>query len=218
MNAPSSAEFEASQESPTEAGITVTLLSAVEESAAITQRTLSRRLGIALGLTNAYLGRCIRKGLIKVSQAPSNRYKYYLTPKGFAEKSRLTAKYLAYSFDFIRRARAEYVEIIRTCEERGWRRVVLCGSGELAEVAMLSAEATDIVIAGLVDPSAKPERRGRFPIVRDLAGLDGVDAAILTDYQAPQATFDSIVGQIAEDRVLTPPLLHISRKPPSFLE
>jgi len=28
---------------------------------------------------------------MKIKQAPANRYVYYLTPKGFAEKSRLTA-------------------------------------------------------------------------------------------------------------------------------
>ena len=40
-------------------------------------------------------------------QVPLNRYAYYLTPQGFAEKSRLTAEYLAASFDFFRRARGD---------------------------------------------------------------------------------------------------------------
>ena len=45
------------------------------------------------------------KGLVKMSQVPLNRYAYYLTPQGFAEKSRLTAEYLSVSFNFFRRAR-----------------------------------------------------------------------------------------------------------------
>ena len=63
----------------------------VEENSQITQRSLASELGIALGLTNAYLKRCVRKGWVKINQAPANRYAYYLTPRGFAEKSRLTA-------------------------------------------------------------------------------------------------------------------------------
>ena len=62
---------------------------------------------IALGLANAYLRRCVRNGLVKMSQVPLNRYAYYLTPQGFAEKSRLTAEYLAVSFNFFRRARGD---------------------------------------------------------------------------------------------------------------
>ena len=85
--------------------ITLGVLDAVEQNATVTQRSVARELGIALGLANSYLRRCVRKGLIKVKQIPPNRYLYYLTPKGFAEKSRLTASYLAHSFSFFRRAR-----------------------------------------------------------------------------------------------------------------
>src|SRR5438445_8329748 len=85
-----------------EADITLGMLNAVEENSVVTQRSLAKELGIALGLANAYLRRCVSKGLIKVTHAPANRYAYYLTPQGFAEKSRLTAQYLALSFDFFR--------------------------------------------------------------------------------------------------------------------
>ena len=78
--------------------ITLGVLTAIEEDNKATQRAISQDLGIALGLTNAYLKRCVKKGFIKVRQIPANRYTYYLTPQGFAEKSRLTAEYLSISF------------------------------------------------------------------------------------------------------------------------
>src|SRR5207253_7334046 len=80
--------------------IVLGLLTSIERDSGVTQRKLAGDLGIALGLANAYLRRCVRKGLVKVSQVPLNRYAYYLTPQGFAEKSRLTAEYLATSFNF----------------------------------------------------------------------------------------------------------------------
>jgi len=78
---------------------TLEVLEKIEKHNNLTQRHLADSLGVALGLANSYMKRCVRKGLIKVHQAPANRFLYYLTPKGFAEKSRLTAKYLSTSVD-----------------------------------------------------------------------------------------------------------------------
>src|ERR1700676_2162496 len=89
------------------ARIVLGLLESVERNGQQTQRRLASELGIALGLVNAYLKRCVKKGLVKVSEAPARRYAYYLTPQGFAEKSRLTIEYLTSSFSFFRQARAD---------------------------------------------------------------------------------------------------------------
>src|SRR5881394_1396207 len=124
--------------------IVLSVLTSIERDSSITQRKLANELGIALGLANAYLRRCVRKGLIKMSQVPLNRYAYYLTPQGFAEKSRLTAEYLTVSFDFFRRSRGDCAELLQECAARGWTRVALCGAGDLAEVAVLSAGESEI--------------------------------------------------------------------------
>jgi chemotaxis protein MotB len=123
-----------------EAAITLGLLSAVEDNSAVTLRSVACQIGIALGLANAYLKRCVRKGWIKVNQAPSNRYAYYLTPQGFAEKSRLTAEYLSYSLQFFRRARGQCDALLAQCARRGWSRIVLAGASELAEIASLQRD------------------------------------------------------------------------------
>src|ERR1700694_4672871 len=119
--------------------IVLRLLDTVERDPSMTQRSVARELGIALGLANAYLKRCVRKGLIKVNQVPSRRYAYYLTPQGFAEKSRLTAEYLIHSFSFFRRARAQCGELLAVVSDRGQRRLALIGDGDLAEIASLVA-------------------------------------------------------------------------------
>ena len=100
-------------------GIVLSVLTSIERDSAITQRKLAGELGIALGLANAYLRRCVRKGLVKMSQVPLNRYAYYLTPQGFAEKSRLTAEYLALSLDFFRRARSDCVALFTAMRGAG---------------------------------------------------------------------------------------------------
>ena len=92
-------------------GLILSVLSAVAEDNKTTQRSLSSELGIALGLTNAYLKRAVDKGLVKIKHVPRNRYLYYLTPKGFSEKARLTAEYFRGSLNFYRKARNECNQI-----------------------------------------------------------------------------------------------------------
>ncbi|MHB8174076.1 MAG: winged helix-turn-helix transcriptional regulator, partial [Nitrospirota bacterium] len=66
------------------------LLDEISKGDEITQRDLGFRLGMAAGLVNTYLKNLGTKGYIKISGIPPKRFKYYLTPKGFKEKSRLT--------------------------------------------------------------------------------------------------------------------------------
>ena len=69
------------------------LLEAVHEDSRVTQRGLAGKLGIALGLANIYLKRMIHKGYIKCVNVQSNRISYLITPRGIAEKARLTYEF-----------------------------------------------------------------------------------------------------------------------------
>lgn len=204
--------------------IVLGLLTSIERDSAITQRKLAGDLGIALGLANSYLRRCVRKGLVKMSQVPLNRYAYYLTPQGFAEKSRLTAEYLAASFNFFRRARGDCAVLLRQCAHRGWRRVALYGAGDLAEIAVLSAGDSGVEVVCVIDASEAGRRCAGLPIVADLAaarllaGPGGLDGIILTDTEAPQARFEEARASAAQHglaagSVVAPTLLGISAHP-----
>src|SRR4029078_11546590 len=116
-----------SKESTENPRVLLGLLDAVEQDGAQSQRLLAAELGIALGLVNAYLKRCVKKGLVKVSEAPARRYAYYLTPQGLAEKSRPTIEYLSYSFGFFRQAKTDCSELFRLAAERGIEKIVLVG-------------------------------------------------------------------------------------------
>src|ERR1700674_1411997 len=105
---------QAQSEDAEKARIMLGLLESVARDSAQSQRHLATELDIALGLVNTYLRRCIKKGLVKVSSVPARRYAYYLTPKGFTEKSRLTVEYLSSSFGFFRQAKADCSQIFQT--------------------------------------------------------------------------------------------------------
>ncbi len=96
------------------------LLSEVERDAGVTQRSLSTKLGVALGLTNLYLKRLARKGYIKVTTIPHSRIRYLLTPQGFTEKSRLTYLYMQYSLLQYRDMRTRLKEMMSTFDQYSW--------------------------------------------------------------------------------------------------
>jgi len=201
-----------------EAEITLGLLAAVEENASLTQRSVASELGIALGLANAYLKRCIRKGLIKVHHVPANRYAYYLTPKGFAEKSRLTAQYLSTSFNFFRGARAQLSALFDDCAQRNWTRIALVGASDLAEIAVVCAADRPVTLVGIVDPAAEVSRFAGLPVAARLTELGRVHAVVVTDFRDPQAAYDALVAAMPPERVLTPRLLGVSRARPQLVE
>ena len=192
-----------------DAAITLGLLDAVHANASISQRSLASELGIALGLTNAYIRRCVRLGLLKVSQAPANRYAYYLTPNGFTEKSRLTASYLSRSFEFYRSARRQCDELFAGAAARGWQRIGLFGQGDLTEIAVLCAMAHPVTVAGLVAPKSDESRFLHLPVVKSVAGLGDVAGVLFTEFQRPQAAYDALRQELAADRILVPALLKV---------
>lgn len=113
------------------------LLEAVEADSRVTQRTLATKLGIALGLTNIYLKRLVRKGYIKCVNVQANRITYLITPRGIAEKARLTYEFMDYSLHLYGEVRQHLRSVLQECAAAD-RRVAIYGRGEAAELAYLS--------------------------------------------------------------------------------
>src|ERR1700749_459253 len=105
------------------------LLEAVEQNSRITQRGLAAKLGIALGLTNIYLKRLARKGYIKCVNVHSNRLTYLITPRGIAEKARLTYEFMDYSLHLYGEVRQHLRTPLAQCAAAD-RRVAIYGRGE----------------------------------------------------------------------------------------
>jgi hypothetical protein len=190
------------------------LLDSVGRDGARSQRLWASEFGVALGLVNSYLKYCVRKGYIKVKRIPARRYVYFLTPKGFAEKSRLTVLLLSNSLAFFRQARADCSQILEVARSRGWKRVVLAGASELAEIATLCAIESGIDVCALVDADFDGQRFLDMTVVRDFAAAGAFDGVIITDRFAPQEKFDTAIAACGPDRVLAPSLLGLATSAP----
>lgn len=135
------------------------VLSEIEQDAKVSQRTLSERIGIALGLTNSVLKRLIKKGLIKTMSLPANRLAYYITPKGFTEKGKLVLAYLKLTTSFFCRVR-EIVnkKLTELKKDQHIKTVSIVGTGELAEAIYLSVKETELEIVDVFDIKPTAEK------------------------------------------------------------
>lgn len=195
---------------PDDEATTRRVLDAVAATEGKGQRSLAREAGVSLGLANAYLRRCMRKGWIKVRQVPARRYLYYLTPHGFAEKARLTAEYLTVSLDLFRQARQQYDGLLDRAEASGFARIVVIGAGDLAEIATLSTHDREIRIVAVIDPASNQGRVAGVPVLRSLAEAAPFDAALIADIRDPEAARRLAAAHLPDDRILVPALLGLA--------
>lgn len=127
------------------------LLNEISRDNSLSQRDLSRKLNIALGLVNSYMKNMVARGLVKIQGIPRKRYAYYLTPRGFAEKTRLTFQVLRNYADLYRYARRDFSRLFSAMAAEGKRTLVFAGVDELAEMAFLSLQETDAELVAIVD-------------------------------------------------------------------
>jgi len=131
---------------------TLKILKELESNATISQRTLAQRLGVSLGLVNTFLKRLAKKGYFKISALSKKRLVYILTPKGIAEKTRLTYEYLEHSMNLYKKTYTNLKNAFKEIEDSGAGDVGIFGIGELAEIVCIVLKDTKLRLTHIVDP------------------------------------------------------------------
>jgi len=140
--------------------ITLQILNEISTGAAITQRSLSSKLNIALGLVNVYIKKLTKKGYIKIKKSSMNRFKYVLTPKGFSHRVDLTYHFMKSSINYFRDARQRIDIIYQQMIQDGVKSVLIWGDGEIAELSYISLRGLSLNLVGVVD--GKSDNRDFF--------------------------------------------------------
>ena len=70
------------------------ILEIIENNASVTQREISKKSGLSLGMVNLLLKKFVKKGLVKLERLDGKSFRYILTPEGFKEKSKKTIDYI----------------------------------------------------------------------------------------------------------------------------
>lgn len=180
--------------------LTLQVLEEIEGGSSTTQRALSKRLGVALGLTNALVRRLAKKGYIEIASIDRRRMKYVLTPKGLAEKSRLTYHYLQHSINFYVTAREKVREGLRILEKEGVRSIVFYGAGDVAEIVYLSLHGTRLELTGVVDDSRLSGTFFGFPIFsRDELHKLEMDRIVIASFNNAPVMYEKLKAQGFDD-------------------
>lgn len=116
------------------------LLEELEKQPEVKQKDLAKRLGIAAGTVNWLIKHLSKKGYIKVKRIGQWRWRYILTPSGFAEKARLTRRYIQNSMELYRKTRQEARQLIAKLHKEGYDSVRLEGDSrnDLMDVCRLT--------------------------------------------------------------------------------
>jgi DNA-binding MarR family transcriptional regulator len=130
---------------------TLKILEKVDNGVVPSQRDLASDLNISLGLVNSFIKRLVRKGYFKARHIPKNRMRYFLTPKGASEKTRLTYEYIQHSYNFYKEARQKLRNLYKELESQNVSEIVFYGASDLSEIAYLSLQETNIKLVAVID-------------------------------------------------------------------
>jgi len=180
---------------PTEDLRNLQLLEEISRDSGASQRKLSERLGVALGVTNACLKKMVNKGYIKIKGINHKRISYYLTPDGFSEKTRLTYHFLEYTVHYYIDLKKNLSEKLEFISKQGVKRVVFYGAGDVMEVAYVTIGGTGLELIGIIDDFKCEGGNKIFGF--EIKGLEGIkelnpDAIVVTSIRYKDKIIDKI--------------------------
>jgi DNA-binding MarR family transcriptional regulator len=179
------------------------LMEEIAHEESLTQRDLSRRLDIALGLVNSYLKNLVAKGYVRIKAFPKNRYAYILTPQGITEKSRLAYQHLSYFTNLYRIARQDYSALFQMLAAQGVQTVSFCGVDEVTEIAYLSLRETAIGLVSVMDDEKVGEPFFDLTIASLKDGIRaGVERIVITSLKRGEALYAELSRQGADTETI----------------
>jgi len=159
------------------------LLQELEKNPIVSQRDLSHKFGIALGVTNACLKRMAKRGWIRIMNLDHRRIGYYLTPKGLAEKTKLTLRLVSWTVQHYSSLKDIIGERLLEMQNKGVKRIVFYGVSDEMEIAYVTLQGSSLKLVGIVEDEKRMNRREVFGF--ELKGVDQIetlkpDAVLIT--------------------------------------
>ncbi len=161
----------------------LSLLQELEKNPIVSQRELSNKFGIALGVTNACLKRMGRRGWIRITSLNHHKIGYFLTPRGFAEKAKLTLHLISWTVQHYSTLKDIIGERLLDMQNNGVERIVFYGVSDEMEIAYVTLQGLNLKLVGIVEDEEKMNRKEVFGF--ELKGLNQIeilkpDAVLIT--------------------------------------
>lgn len=168
----------------------LTLLQELEKNPIISQRELSHKFGIALGVTNACLKRMVRRGWIRIMSLNKRKIAYSLTPKGLTEKTKLTLHLISWTVQHYSTLKEIIENILLEMQRHGIKRIVFYGVSDEMEIAYISLQGVDLELVGIIDDDIHADKRKKEIFgfeLKDISQIDSIkpDAVLITSLSGP---------------------------------
>lgn len=127
------------------------LLDEIAQDSLVTQASLSKRLGIAVGSVNWYIKRLITRGWVKVSHLDRTRLQYDLTPEGMKVFTQRAMSYARDSLKIYGDLREKAKVLAEDLKRKGIKSVYLNGDEPMMDILRLTCIEAGLKISDLPD-------------------------------------------------------------------
>ena len=164
------------------------ILDMIEKNPNITQREMSKTIGVAVSMINDYLNIYEKDKLIKREKHSTKTVEYFVTKKGVERKKVLNISYLNASLKVYKSAKRNIVRFLNQVIDKGFKNILLYGAGEVAEI-LLQTIVTDkeipINILGIIDDDISKQNntllRTKIISINDINNIDH-DGVLISSY------------------------------------
>ena len=166
------------------------LLSEIERTPGTSQRSLSRRIGAAVGMTNLLLGSLARKGYVRMTRAGWRSWVYSLTPAGLSRKAQLSVTYIHRVLDHYQEIRDVLVAELEPLGLTTDARVAVYGADQFSELVCLALGELGIEVQDVFGPSEVQGKNISGKPVMPIAAIDhaAYDWVIATPFSEGSTT------------------------------
>ena len=130
----------------------------IKDNPSLTQRSLSRKLNISLGLTNAIIKNLIHRGLIKAKKDTGRKLLYIITPEGMVNVSRLMYNRFQETLHYYHYTRDLLTTYLMKLYQQGERTVNIYGTGQLAEITYYAGISTPLKLNAIISDDLSKEK------------------------------------------------------------
>ncbi len=175
------------------------ILKEIDSDPDITQAELARRCALSVAMVNNYMKELGDRGFLEFRRKNTKTISYYVTPTGKEAVDATRTELLKELINLLTDAKEQVKEIILSQSHRELRRVVLYGSGILAEIAFHALESIKVNVIGVC--SDDPAELGQ-----EWCGRERISSSQIR-YVAPDAVIIALL-QRSDDAYLRLTHLH----------
>jgi DNA-binding MarR family transcriptional regulator len=114
------------------------IMNEIAENQNISQRELSRKLGLSLGTVNLLINKMIKEGVLKMEQVSQKQVMYMLTPAGMIEKAKKTVSYLKSHYRVIYETKDKIITVLNQFSQEYENMIILKSDDEIGHIVQIA--------------------------------------------------------------------------------